>query len=231
MSEGAARKRVTELLTLAEVREKIEHWIVHEYHQRAHSETKSAPADSWQKSVVLPRMPESEDALNLLLLQDETRVVRAVGIDFRTRRYWSPALGDRIGTQIFLRFNPDDLTTVYVYCAETNEFIAEASEMGLADSRYGLEDVKAVRRRQDREWKDLLTRFKTDADLIAVNGRAPKRAQKRRTKTVQSDQAPTPTQMVGSTEPRVEDLLRQLERRLRSDDPGVGVTGGQRDAC
>jgi hypothetical protein len=169
--------------------------------------------------------------LNLLLLQDEIRVVRATGIEFRTRRYWSPELKDRIGTQIFLRFNPDDLATVYVYCAQTNEFIAEASAMGRVDSRYGVDDVMTARRGQDRQLKDLLARLKADADRVTVHGRIPRERSKRRAQRVQSTLVVAPTAADGSTEPQVETLLAQLERRLRSSDSTSEANGGHRDAC
>lgn len=151
----SAQKNAGLLLTRAQLLKEIEHFIVHEYHHREHSETKRKPIELWQETVRL-RMPESEDALdNCLLKSDKIRKVRNTGIDFlmpgkssaetRGGRYWSPELTHYWSREIRLRYNPEDLQSVLVYCAATGEYLCEAWLMGQEDSKYGIADIKRTR--------------------------------------------------------------------------------------
>jgi hypothetical protein len=149
----AAEKHVEMLLTVPQLRKEIEHWIVEKYHQRVHSETGRKPAELWEETLRL-RMPESEDALNLLLLKwDKTRTIKNTGIKFmhpashggQEVRYWAPELTYHVKTQCRLSYHPEDDESVRVYCAATGEFICEAWRMGDADSRYTIVDMKRNR--------------------------------------------------------------------------------------
>ena len=55
-------------LTLAQLDETLQAFIVSDYHFRPHSETKQPPQDRWEASGFLPRMPDSLEQLDLLLL-------------------------------------------------------------------------------------------------------------------------------------------------------------------
>lgn len=150
---GAAEKHVNLLLTIPQLRKEIERWIVTDYHQQTHSETGRKPAEFWEETVRL-RLPESDDALHLMLLKsDQERRVLNTGISFklgdsdkgRGRLYWAPELTYHIGERVRLRYNPDDRESILVYGAATNRYICEAWLMGEEDSRYKIEDVKRAR--------------------------------------------------------------------------------------
>jgi putative transposase len=149
----AAEKHVHLLLTIPQLRKEIERWIVADYHQRTHSETGRKPAELWEETVRL-RLPESEDALHLLLLKsDKERTVYNTGIEFKFRgsdertghRYWAPDLIYHVGERVTLRYNPEDRESILVYSAATKEYICEAWLMGEEESRYTVEDVKQAR--------------------------------------------------------------------------------------
>jgi len=148
-TEGAALKRVHELLTLPQLDNEIARWIDKDYHQRVHSETGRAPVEYWEDTVRL-RLPESEDELNLLLLKyDKSCKVRNTGIKFTLQgvrhRFWSPELADYFKREVRLRYNPEDMDSVLVYCAATGEFLCEAFDMHSDTPRYTIEDIKRTR--------------------------------------------------------------------------------------
>jgi transposase InsO family protein len=150
----AAEKHIHLLLTIPQLRKEIERWIVTDYHQQTHSETGRKPSELWEETVRY-RLPESEDALRLLLLKsDKERTVYNTGIEFKfgdadeenRALYWSPELTYHIGERVRLRYNPEDRESILVYSAATSEFLCEAWIMGKEDSRYTIEDVKESRR-------------------------------------------------------------------------------------
>jgi putative transposase len=148
-SIGAAKKRVHEFLTLQQLDHEIAQWLDEDYHLREHSETRRAPAEYWSQSVRL-KLPASEDDLSLLLLKyDRECTVRNTGIKFTLNgirhRFWSPQMAHFWKREVKLRYNPEDMDSVYVYCAATGEFLCEAFDM-LADTpRYTVDDVKQTR--------------------------------------------------------------------------------------
>lgn len=148
----AAERHVHLLLTIPQLRKEIERWIVSDYHRQTHSETKRKPAELWEETVRM-RMPESEDALHLMLLKsDKERTVHNTGIKFKfgdvdaedEHVYWGPELTFHIGEKVRLRYNPEDHSSVLVYSA-TDKYIGEAWLMGDEDSRYTIADVKKSR--------------------------------------------------------------------------------------
>ena len=75
-------------LSLAELDAALGRWISTEYHARAHSETKMAPLARWAAGGWLPRMPDSLEQLDLLLLAvAKPRIVHRDGIRFAGLRY------------------------------------------------------------------------------------------------------------------------------------------------
>ncbi|MET0465581.1 MAG: Mu transposase C-terminal domain-containing protein [Chitinophagaceae bacterium] len=163
----AAENHVHLLLTIPQLRKEIERWIVADYHQQTHSETERKPSELWEETVRL-RLPESEDALHLLLLKsDKERTVKNTGIEFkfhdaekeRGHVYWAPELTFHIGERVNLRYNPEDHESILVYSVATNEYVCEAWLMGQEDSRYTIEDVKRARSEFRRGLKERLKEY------------------------------------------------------------------------
>lgn len=89
--------------------------FVHEYHLRKHSTTKMPPLDRWNTGLI-PRLPESEAALDLLLLPvARPYKIRRDGIHFQTNRYWSDELILYIDQSVSLRYDPLRLDEIVVY--------------------------------------------------------------------------------------------------------------------
>ena len=75
-------------LSLAELDRSVGAFIAGTYHARPHSEIGRAPLDAWRGHGFLPRLPESLEELDLLLVMHaKPRVVRRDGIHFEGLRY------------------------------------------------------------------------------------------------------------------------------------------------
>jgi len=218
---GAAQKRVHELYTLQQLDYEIGRWLDEDYHVREHSETRRAPAEYWNQTVRL-NLPKSEDDLNLLLLKyDRECTVLNTGIKFtlndRKYRYWSPQMAHFWKRRVKIRYNPEDMDSVHLYCAATGDFLCEAFDM-LADTpRYTVADVKKTRTQHRR---GLIERTRQYMSAVFDNDRkATERheiaAKKQQLKAQDpSGQAPDNTSQEQSTK------LRNLFDLFRRQDSG-----------
>lgn len=222
VTKGAAEKRVAELLELPDLRKEIVSYIVESYHQRTHSETGRKPAEMWEETVLLC-LPESQDALNALLLKgDKTRKVEGHGITLTINGsrgdYWAPPLVDYAGQDVQVRYNPDDRNGVLAYSADKDEFICEASLMGQPDSPYTFEDVNRVRK-QYRQ--GLLARMSEYVEKAEEFDRPRKEAERRkRARQIAQEQPIKQSKSGGSKRADqlgpAKALLAKFESKLRS---------------
>jgi putative transposase len=92
------------MFTLTQFEAKLRAFFVEIYHRREHGETKIPPVKRWEGNGFLPRMPESLEQLDLLLIQvPKARQVRVDGIHFQNFRYISTALAAYVGETVTLR--------------------------------------------------------------------------------------------------------------------------------
>jgi putative transposase len=76
------------VLTVAACEAELQRFILGHYHQQSHSETGEPPQARWEGGGFLPRLPESLEQLDLLLLTvAKSRKVRPDGIHFQGLRY------------------------------------------------------------------------------------------------------------------------------------------------
>jgi Mu transposase, C-terminal len=221
-TRGAAEKRVAELLELSDLRKEIIKYIVESYHQRTHSETQRKPAEIWEETVIL-RLPESEDALDSLLLKaDQTRKVKNDGITFTINSskgdYWAPPLIDHHGQDVQIRFNPDDNRSLLVYSADTGKFICEAALMGQPDSPYKVEEVQRAGKQfragllaRMSDYVKKAEEFDRPRKQAEQRKKARRVAEKQAAKQGKSDDSKQPDKLTAAKE-----MLVKLERRLRS---------------
>jgi hypothetical protein len=216
-TEGAALKRVHELLTLQQLNEEIERWIIEDYHQTVHSETNRKPAELWEETVHL-RMPDSEDELNLFLLkEDKERSVKNIGIqlkfDGRKHVFWSPELVYYFRHKVRLAYNPEDLESVMVYCADTRKYICEAFDMYSETSRYTLDDIKSVKKQFRR---GLLERIAHYREEIKKEDRRDARKMEWQEARKQVEEAYTQTNATGKSE--TDDEIKLILEKFRKQD-------------
>ena len=105
-----------EHLTLAQLDHRLREWILDVYHLQRHGETKQAPLARWEANKLIPRVPDSLEELDLLLLTvADTRKVQREGVRFKNSYYHSLALAAYVGEAVVIRYDPRDLGEVRVY--------------------------------------------------------------------------------------------------------------------
>ncbi|HCJ48520.1 MAG TPA: transposase, partial [Microbacterium sp.] len=95
------------------------------YNARPHRELGVSPRDAWVANGWLPRMPDSLEQLDgLLLTVPKNRVVQRDGIHFQGQRYLAPTLAPFVGHTITIRYDPRDISEIRVYDRDTFVCIA-----------------------------------------------------------------------------------------------------------
>jgi putative transposase len=143
-------------LTLAALDAAVGRFVVHDYHARPHSETGQPPAHRWAAGGWLPRMPESLEQLDLLLLTvARPRIVHRDGIHLHGLRYLDLTLADFVGEPVTIRYDPRDLAEIRVFHAE--RFLCRAVAPDLAAQTISLRDLQAARTARRRQLRAQLT--------------------------------------------------------------------------
>ncbi len=141
-------KNKTPRLTLAELDALIRQFIM-EYNQSEHSQTKLPPKLRWEHNGFLPRMPESIEQLDLLLLTlVSPRKIMRDGIHFQGLRYLDPVLADYVGESVTVRYDPADLTAIRVFYQ--NRFLCQPICQALSDQQVSLKEIQAARQAKKR---------------------------------------------------------------------------------
>jgi putative transposase len=103
-------------LTINELDSLVRSFFVEVYNRRAHSETKIPPSERWEASGFLPRMPDSLEELDLLLLTvARQRKVHPDGIRYQDLRYIDATLAAYVGESVTLRYDPRDMAEIRVF--------------------------------------------------------------------------------------------------------------------
>src|SRR5207302_9725767 len=114
---------------------------------RQHSETKMAPLQRWEAGGFLPRMPESLEQLDLLLVHvAKGRRVQQDGIHFQGQRYFDLTLAAYVGEDVTIRYDPRDLAVIRVFYQE--RFLCRAICAELAGQQISLKEVIQARTQQ-----------------------------------------------------------------------------------
>jgi putative transposase len=155
-------------LTLSELDIAVGRYIVDTYHRRTHPETGQAPVDRWTGDW-LPRMPDSLEDLDLLLLTVATpRKVQRDGIHCHGLRYFSITLAPYVGEPVTIRYDPRDLAEVRVY--HRGEFLCRAVSPEIASVTVSLQDLQAARNQRRRELRQQLTARRSLVELLIQPG-------------------------------------------------------------
>lgn len=160
-------------LSLAELDRAIGAFVVGTYNARPHSGTGAAPIDAWTADGFLPRLPETLEELDLLLVQHATpRLVQRDGIHFQGLRYVSPTLAGFVREAVTVRFDPRDLSEIRIF--HRDRFLCRAISEAHAGSTVTLKDVEAARRAHRRALRiGINERVARVAELLADATRAP----------------------------------------------------------
>jgi putative transposase len=157
------------VLTLPELDARLHRFLVEDYHHRTHGETGRAPRARWEAGGFLPRLAESLEQLDLLLLTvAQPRRVHQDGIRFQGLRYLDPGLAAYVGEDVVIRYDPRDLAEVRVYHRE--RFVCRAICQELAGQTIGLEALVRARNERRQQLRTALSeRAAAVAALLAVH--------------------------------------------------------------
>jgi putative transposase len=133
------------VLSLRQLDEQIGRFLTDTYHRRTHSEIGCTPQQAWIAEGWLPRMPESLEHLDVLLVQVAApRVVHRDGIHFQGLRFLHPALAAYVRESVTIRYDPRDITEIRVF--HQNRFLCKAVSPDHTGDTIGLRDIQAARR-------------------------------------------------------------------------------------
>lgn len=157
-------------LTLHQLDDVLERFIVDEYNERTHSATGEAPHARWRSDSFIPRMPaHPEDLDSLLLTAAATRRVQRDGIRFASTRYMSPVLAAYVGEDVTVRYDPRDLGEVRVF--HDNAFLCRAIAPERSSETVSFADLQAARNAQRRALKEQLRQLTSHADSLPEDTR------------------------------------------------------------
>jgi len=144
-------------LSLPELDKAIGSYIVSEYNGRVHSAIQEAPLDAWCGEGWLPRMPDSLEELDsLLVMVARSRRVQRDGIRFEGLRFTSPTLAAYVGEPVTIRYDPRDVSEIRVF--HRNDFLCRAISPEHVGETVTLKEIQiaraAYRRQLRKELKD-----------------------------------------------------------------------------
>lgn len=117
-------------ITLANLKEIIYMWLIDVYSQSIHSSLNATPVDVWQKGLahIEPRLPADQEEFDILCCKEFERKINHTGIIFKRLFYNSESLkmlrilqGNK--SKIKFRVNYDNLSSIYVYNPNDDQFI------------------------------------------------------------------------------------------------------------
>ena len=140
-------------LSLAELDAAIGAFLVGTYNQRVHAQIREAPRQAWLGAGWLPRMPDSLDALDeLLIMVAKPRMVRRDGIRFQGLRYTDPVLAAHVGESVTIRYDPRDLAEIRVF--HHGRFLCRAVDPEHAGHTVTLKDIQTARQARRRSLRE-----------------------------------------------------------------------------
>jgi putative transposase len=161
------------LLTLSAFETRLQQFILEQYHQRPHSETGIPPHERWAAGGFLPRLPESLEQLDLLLLTvAKSRKVRQDGIHFQGLCYLDPTLAAYVGEPVIIRYDPRDMAEIRVF--HQHRFLCRAICSELAGETITLREIIHARNHRRKALRHTLQeRARTVEALLEAHRGAP----------------------------------------------------------
>jgi len=161
-----ARKGRKPTLTLDSLEKQFHTFLLEVYHRRPSSEGKLSPKERWEQDCFLPRMPDSLERLDLLLIHEvRSRKVRTDGIHFHNFRYLSLTLAAYVGEEVTIRYDPRDMGEIRVFYRD--RFLCRAISADLAGQTVPLREIVNARKRRREQLRTIVKdRLKTVDTLL-----------------------------------------------------------------
>jgi putative transposase len=167
-------------LDIEELNKRFRHWLITDYLVRKNDETGEPPLDRWKAGITVPRMPESKESLDLMLMHvGRERKVRRDGIRFMAFTYFDLEVSKYVTERVSVRFDPSDMSQIYLYADGKFAFTAFCKE--LEGKEVSLREIIRERAIRKKAVKDAVTERQQLADqylwkppTTAVKGEAEK---------------------------------------------------------
>jgi len=151
---GKKRRRKPSL-SIEQFEERFRTFLFETYHRQPSNSARTPPVARWEEGGFLPRMPESLEQLDLLLMQAVgARKVRRDGIHFQGLRYLSLVLAAYVGEDVTIRYDPRDMGEIRVFYKD--RFLCAAVSAELAGETISLRDITRARDQRRRELSAIL---------------------------------------------------------------------------
>jgi putative transposase len=132
-------------VSLSDLDQAVTDYITGTYNVRIHREIRQTPLDAWRGKGFLPRLPESLEELDLLLVMHaKPSTVRRDGVRFQGLRYGNATLAVYVGEAVTIRYDPRDLSEIRIF--HHNQFLCRAVSEEHACEVLTLKDIQAARR-------------------------------------------------------------------------------------
>jgi putative transposase len=143
------------VLTMSAFEAELQRFLLDQYHQHPHSETGEPPQARWERGGFLPRLPESLEQLDLLLLTvAKSRKVRPDGIHFQGLRYLDLTLAAYVGESVIIRYDPRDMAEIRIF--HRHRFLCRAICADIAGETIALREIIQARNRRRRDLRQTL---------------------------------------------------------------------------
>lgn len=154
------------LLTVDQLDKKFRNWLTSVYLVRKHSETEMTPSERWESFPFVPRMPDSIEQLNhLLLTVVKERRVQRDGIRLFGYLYSDVELNRHITEFVTVRFDPRDLSQIHVYSNDV--LVCKANCFELTGKMTSLKEVRRARNHEAKIQRNKLGELLTAADKFS----------------------------------------------------------------
>lgn len=138
-------------LTLEQLEGLLIRYIADNYNQQPDARTGAASRmERWQSNLMAQASVKEDRDLDLLLIRQSNRRVYQGGyIRFANLLYKGEYLEGFVGEQVVLRYDPRDITSLYIYRAQgdCDIFLTRAHAQNLETERLSLPEAKAISRR------------------------------------------------------------------------------------
>ena len=159
------RGRQKAFYSLEQLDELFRDFLLKVYHLRSPAEGRLPPAKRWAEEAFLPRMPDSLEQLDLLLMEEvRSRRVRQDGVHFHKLRYVSLTLAAYVGEEVNIRFDPRDMGEIRVF--HQNKFLCRAISAELAGEEVPLREIIRVRNQRQRTLRGVLQDRRDAVDTL-----------------------------------------------------------------
>ncbi|GHO51146.1 Mu transposase C-terminal domain-containing protein [Ktedonospora formicarum] len=149
LEPGREKERLG-VMTLSDFEQCFRDWLLSDYHSRVQKGQRKGPQERWEEEGFLPRMPESLEQLDLLLVQvARKRRVQQSGIAFEGYAYLDPTLSAYVGEEVMIRYDPLDLAELRVFFED--RFVCRAVCPELSGQTVSLKEIVAARQRRRRQ--------------------------------------------------------------------------------